>query len=293
MEGTNMIELTQRDSINDFDNGNKIDTTDIIKLHISSEMLDREMSRIEKMGSVIKSDYDKKNISILTKYLNNIKKKMDENNDIEICWTPDGTMAKTYPISIINERAYNFDTCNIIEIGDRQKIVEVNLTDLADIIAFEFMYRDLYETHDSIEELLKNCGIIGYEDSSILTNLFKENGDNVYELSKSMKIWDTPYYSYEDKTIIDYFHMKKFKKDTYKDVVEYSCKYAAFIILNKFIKNAMHVKMDIKPIMLTPTHIAFMLNDVDDNIDISTIIEDVSIRVFGRKFVIKPNVTVL
>jgi len=289
-----MIELTQRNSLNDFENGNKFDTSDVISIHVSKDMITKDINKLTSMKENIKSSKDKTNIDTLIKYLKNIINKLSDDNSIDICWVEDDKeIVRTYPISIINEKAYGIDSCNFMELDDKQKLVEIDTTELADIIAFEFMYRDLCETHDSIEDLLKECGIIGYEDSSILTNFFKENGDNIFELSKVMMVGETPYYSFDDQKIIDYFHTKKFDSKKYKDVVAYSCKYANFIIINRMIKNANTLKIGIKPIMLTPTCIAFMLNNVDDNIDIHKgIIEDISIRAFGRKFIVKPNVSV-
>lgn len=289
-----MIELTQRNSLNDFENGNKFDTSDVISIHVSKDMITKDINKLTSMKENIKSSKDKTNIDTLIKYLKNIINKISDDNSIDICWVEDDKeIVRTYPISIINEKAYGIDSCNFMELDDKQKLVEIDTTELADIIAFEFMYRDLCETHDSIEDLLKECGIIGYEDSSILTNFFKENGDNIFELSKVMMVGETPYYSFDDQKIVDYFHTKKFDDKKYKDVVAYSCKYANFIIINRMIKNANTLKIGIKPIMLTPTCIAFMLNNVDDNIDIHKgIIEDISIRAFGRKFIVKPNVSV-
>jgi len=290
-----MIELTQRNSLNDFENGNKLDVNDIISIHFSKDIINKDIDRLTQMKENYKNGNDKTNIKILIEYLKNILKKLDDNNSMEICWTEDSNgIVKTYPVSILKEKAYGINSCNYIELDDKQKLVEIDMTELADIIAFEFMYKDMCETHDSIEDLLKDCGIIGYEKSDILTNFFKENGDDVFELSRSYLIGETPYSSYEDETVIDYFHTKKFKSKKYKEVVEYSCKYANFIIMNRFIKNATTAKLDIKPIMLTPTCIAFLLNNVDDNIDVyKSIVEDVSIRAFGRKFIVKPNVSVV
>lgn len=296
MEVITMIELTQRDSLNDFENGDRFDTNDVITLHISKDMVNKEIKKLTSMkNNKVMNTIDGKNIEKLIKYLKNILNKLnEEDNSIEICWVhDDDDIIHTYPISFINEKAYGIDSCNFIEVDDKQKLVEIDTTDLADIIAFEFMYKDLCETHESIEYLLKNCGIVGYEDSAILTDFFKSNNDNIFELSKSMMIGETPYFSYEDCRIIDYFNTKRFDSKRYSPVVEYSCKYANFIIMNRMIKNANALKIGIKPIMVTPTCIAFMLNDVDDNIDIhKNIIEDISIRAFGRKFVIKPNVNV-
>lgn len=266
------------------------DKMDEVSVSINKDLVLKDMDKLNKMMENPKNKFDKANIKGLITYLNTLLKKMLDDSTLEVCWHIKDGMPETYPFNLINERIYGINTCNYIELGSDEKLVEMDMTSLADIIAFEFMSRDLDQTHETIEELLKDCGIIGFEPASLLTNFFKENGDEVYRLSKSMKIIDTPYYSYDNKKVQDYFYSKEFKTDRYADVVEYSCKYANVLIANAIIKNSLHSNVELKLLMVDATNIAFIVNTTDEVNIKQNIIGDISIRTFGRRFQIEPNI---
>lgn len=265
---------------------------DEVVINVNSELIKKDIEKLKAMLSEPKNRYDAANIKTLISYLDKLLKNILEDSTFEMCWEVKDNIPYSYPLNLINEKAYGIDICNYIEVAENEKLVQMNMTDLADIIAFEIMARDLGETHESIEELLKDCGIIGFEPSSLLTDFFKENGDNVYELSKSMKIDETPYYSYDTKKVHDYFSSKEFKTKEYRDVVEYSCKYANTIIANTIIKNSLHCNIDIKLIMLNATNITFIVNATDEVSIKNSIIEEISVRAFGRRFKIEPDIQI-
>lgn len=268
---------------------------DEISLHISKEIAQRDVDRLKDMSKNTTNKYDASNIKHLINYINKIIKSTDENSTFEICWNIKDGLPNTYPFNLINEKAYGIDICNYIELSKEQNIVEVDLSVLSDIIAFEFMYKDLDESHESMEELLKDCGIIGVQKASLLTQFFKKKDIEPYIFSKTDRIGETPYYSVEDKKVNDYFLTKQFNKDNYKDVVEYSCKYANTLIMNQYLKNAGRKNIDLKPIMISATNIAFIIenNSNNENNEIKqTILEDISIRSFGRRFLVEPTVQI-
>lgn len=264
---------------------------DEITIHLNKGIIEKDLERLRTLAEKPTNKYDKANINYLIAYLQKLMKNISSESEFDMCWEIRDGLPYTYPLNLINERAYGIDICNYVELSENEKLIHMNMKDLDDIIAFEFMARDLGETHESIEELLKNCGIIGFEPASLLTDFFKKNGDNVYELSKSMKIDKTPYYSYENRKVHDYFSSKEFKTKEYREVVEYSCKYANTIIANTLIKNATH-RGETKLIMLNATDIALIVSvDSDEEIK-QKILEEISIRSFGRRFKIEPCIQI-
>lgn len=269
-------------------NFNKIDE---VELHMSKDMITKDINRIKSLKPINK--YDKENIKALKNYFNSILKNINDESIFELCWNTDKDLPYSYPINLINEDIYNINICNYIELNTDQNLLEINIKHLADIIAFEIMIRDLGETHESIEELLKDCGILGYQSSKLLTDFFELNGDDVFNLSKSMKIDDTPYYSFETKKVHDYFSSKEFNKKNYREVVEHSCKYAATIIANTLLKNAFTHSIDMKPIILSSTTLAFIINNSDNETIRKKILDEISVRAFGRRFIIEPDIQIL
>lgn len=266
---------------------------DEVSVNINEELIKKDIDKLKELLKEPKNRYDEANLKGLVSYLNKLQKSILDDSTFELCWDIDkDNLPYTYPINLINEKAYGIDICNYIELSENEKLVEMDMTDMANIIAFEVMSRDLGETHESIEDLLKDCGIIGYEPASLLTDLFKKNGDKVYELSKSMKIGETPYYSYETKKMHDYFSSKEFRTKDYREVVEYSCRYANTIITNSIIKNSLHNNIDIKVVMINATNIAFIVNATNEVNIKKNIIEEISVRAFGRRFKVEPDIQI-
>ena len=277
-----MIELIQH-AVDDGAVIGPYNKMDDIPLKLNKDIISKDLNKLREMGKNPVSRIDKTNIDALIKYLSKLEK-IVSNEDFELAWGVENGLPVSYPFPLVTEKAYGVYTANYIELEENEKLVEIDLHNLADLIAYSFMSRDLDETHDSIEKLLKDCGIVGFQDYSILANHFKENGDKPYEFSKTFKIGDTPYYSYENKEICDYFHTRTFKTKHYKDVVDYSCRYAATIIMGSILENSVHCGINVKPIVINTTNITFIAN-TDNELDIKNkLLDEISIRVFGRRF---------
>ena len=259
-----------------------------MSITMNKELILKDIDRLSNEIKTTNNKKNKENLKALVAYLKKILNNMQEDSTFELCWVTDTSIPYTYPLELIHEPLYGVNTRNYIEIESGEHLIEIDLKDLADLIAFEFMFKDLGETHESIEELLKDCGIISFEKATLLTDTFKNNGDDIFELSKTMLIEDCPYLSFEDKTISDYFHSKKFKGESYREVISYSCRYANTIIANSIVKNYLHKNQEIKLLAIDPTSITLVIaGDSEVNID------EISIRIFGRQFLIEPKVTIL
>jgi hypothetical protein len=292
MEVKVMIELLQY-KVNEHELTNQYAKLGEIQLSLNRELIEKDIARLRNEMAISKNKYNIANIKSLIAYLQKLLKNVNDESIFEICWDTDKLkLPYTYPLNLINEPLYNINICNYIELCNNEKLVELDLTDLADIIAIEFMFKDLGETHDTVEDALKECSIVGFTESTVLTDRFKENNDKMYELSKTMRIGETPYMSLDTKKVHDYFYSTEIKTKDYKEVVEYSCRYATTLIANDILKNSIHSSIDIKLIMLNATEIAFIVN-AGNEVDIKgKLINNISIRTFGRKFLIEPKISV-
>lgn len=286
-----MIDLIQR-SVDESTLMGYYNRIDDIPLKMNKDIIIKDRNRLEEMSKKPKNKIDLKNINALINYLNKLIKILDKDENFELAWGINDGLPISYPLQLLTEAVYGIYTVNYVETDINEHIVEVNLHNLADLISYSFISRDLGETHESIEELLKNCGIIGLEDSSILIDHFNKNGDRPYEFSKTFMIGNTPYYSFDTKEIYDYFHSKKFKTNKYREVVDYSCKYAATIIMNSIIGNSTHLGINVKPIVINTTNLAFIINEKNEVNIKNNLIDEISIRVFGRRFKVDAHVDI-
>lgn len=289
-----MIELTQH-GVDQKELMSPFNKLGELTININVELIKNDINRLKVELNSTKNKINKVNINALISHLNKLLKYVDEDGHLELCWDTSGKKSETpytYPISIVNEPLYKVSTANYIELEDGEKLIEVNLSEIADMLAFEFMFKDLGETHDSIEELLNGCGIAGLVSNAVLINYFKETGDDLFRLSKSMKIDECPYASAETKKVTDYFHTKEFKASEYRDVIDYSCRYASTIIASDILREAAHFKKEVKLLEVDALTIAFIIK-ADDEFDINKLIDQVSLRVFGRKFLVNTKISTL
>ena len=227
-----------------------------------------------------------KNIKSIIEYLKKLYKKA-EKGTVSVSWGVHNNIVKSFPIEIKTVPEYKLYTTDYINV-EEEKLVYVDYTEVADIIAFELMNRDLGETHESIEEKLKNIGIVAIYDSNELTKFFK---DSPYKLSKIFKIGKSTYEVPGTNTIVDYFGNKKFDSDKYMGVVGYSCKCAMTLILEDTLHRCIDRNLKVKVVGISDTGI-YYLTDHDDSYIKNILKNNVYVRTFGRKFEVVPDIQV-
>lgn len=262
-----------------------------VRLSLDENLIVQDIARLNEMQHNTCNKYDEKNIDDLKAYLEDLLEQLD-NGEIALRWKFKDERLKSKPVQLINEKVYGIDTCNYIKLDNKHKLVEINLKELADIISFELMSRDLGETHESIEDLLKDCGILASVDSSILIDMFNDNNDDMYGLSKNMRVDDSPYILHDEKKIKDYFGTKKFRINTYKDAVEQSCRYAVLVIMNDIFKKAVASSIKVNIVMANATNLAFIANCSEEIIR-EKLLDKITVRAFGRKFMINVETIIL
>lgn len=285
-----MITINQCSSANDI-NGLliKYGTTEVSlnKQLIEDDIkkLTKELARVED-NRIFKTSMHKKNLKAIISYLENLSKKADKES-ITINWGLDKNVIRSYPIEIKNIPEYKIMSTDYINL-DNQKMICLDYTELADIIAYELMYRDLGETNEAIEEKLKNIGIITVNNSNKINSLY--DGESPYKLSNITYIESSPYLIPDDEEIQDYFGNKRFKATSYREVVSYSCRSAIAIILEELLRRQTSTKFKICGVF--ENYLYLMVGNNMTQNQINNLVESVCIRAFGRKIEVKPKVQV-
>lgn len=211
-----------------------------------------------------------------------------ENGVVKINWSINDNTLKSYPVemkSIPEYKIYSTDYINLCH----EKMVYLDYKELADIIAFEIMYRDLGETHQTMEDKLADIGIVSITDSSKLTEHFI---DSPYELSRIFKAEDSPYLVEGKGKILDYFGNKEFDSNSYREVVSYSCMSAMAFITEALLHKCYTLGIRFKLCGVYDTGIYILIDNTDESDIQEKLHEAVYIRTFGRKFEVKPKMQV-
>lgn len=260
-----------------------------LKIHLESVIED--IDRLTNEAKSAYNDNDKANIKNLVSYLTKLKKHVGkEEAKLEITWHQgnDG-LPSVYPLQFISYPVYGVETVNYIEVSGDEHIVNMDLSEMANLVAYEFIHRELGETHESIEKLLDESSLISANSTDVLNNKFSLENKGMYDLSKQLLIGNCIMFSVDDKTVYDYFHTRGFKctnKTSYKDVVDYSCKYICTLIADHLIKKCKGLGVECKTLEISPNSLTFKVDKTKKpELDIKNqVIEDIDIQVFGRMF---------
>lgn len=265
-------------------------------VNINIDLIIKDIEKFEEQLPRIKNKLNRENVKAIIKYLRDLVKTLNDDLTLELSWTIDKKTGfpKSYPMSLICEDAYNINTCSYIELDKENKFVDINLRRLADAIAFEMMCKDLGETHESIEESLKDCGVTTIESIDVLEEYYSKVscGKSIYDLSKELKIGESAYYIRGESVIQDYFGTKRFNTKKYREAVKYSCEYANCIILGNIFKEANRTKSNLRLLSIDATRIQFEIKECEDRYIRDTLVGDIIVRILGRKFKLSNHITI-
>jgi hypothetical protein len=271
----------------------------INKLKINTELVTNDINRLMSEIGKFNNKLDDDNIKTLVKYLNKLKKHISKKDStFEMSWNNDKKdLPVAYPISFIYETIYGVDAANYIEVGESESLVSIDISEMADIIAYEFIFKEIGETRASIENMLSKCSIISANDTEVLSERFNTEIHSPYAVSKHLLIEDCIWIDRDEKVVHDYFSTKNFAfgaKTRYKDVVGYSCKFAATLIVDKLMQKCNDIGVTCDVIEISATRITLMLRDFDSySVDFKRdIMEDIDIQAFGRLFRVKTGISI-
>lgn len=232
------------------------------------------------------SRIDKRNIKEVKGYIEKILSKT-ENNVLELAWSLEGSILKSYPVELMHIPEYNIEMTDYISITEGS-LVRVDYRDVLQIIAIEMMYRDLGEDSESMEDKLDHIGITGIYPASELLKHFEDDAIN---LSKIFKVGDSPYRTQDRRIIFEYFGKKEFDGKVYRDCVGYSIKHALSIITLAIMERLTANNIQFQLCSVSDSGVYFVTEN--DGIEIAEILnESAVVRAFGRRFEVKPEVTV-
>lgn len=249
--------------------------------------IDREIEKLEQKmdGSNYRINIGIQNYKNISNYLKRLYKKA-EKGSIEVNWYLSNGIVKSSPVELRNIDEYKVYVSDYIT--TTKTLIHVDFSEMANIIAFEIMHRDLDESKETIEEKLQDVGIIAVYDAGKLTKYFD---GSPYAQSKILRVSDSPYRDYSGHTICDYFGISKFPDKTYMECVQYSCQYAMSLIVESIVTKLINRKSDSKIAFVSNTGLYVIINNSIEEMQ-ETLGEPIGIRAFGRKFEVKPALNI-
>lgn len=278
---------------------NAVGNTYDVKFNI--ELIKHDIERMKGELGKTKNKIDNKNIEKIIKLLEKTVKTVQKTDGVlQFSWTTDTKygLPITYPINFIDEPLYKINMCNYIELNENQKLVYVPLMDLAEIIAYEYVHKDCDKSISDVDKMLDECTFLGNNKASMLLSKIHLEDDNIYTTALSMKIDDTGFGSADENVLHDYFYTREFDFEygvtTYKDVINYSCKYANSIIASEICSKIEMMRFNVNTVAINATSIALIVTDSYNTGEEITAdcVDTIVISAFGRKFAldIKPYI---
>ena len=257
-------------------------------IELNQDTIDEDIERLKDMRSKASGKYSIRKIDEIIQYLEKGAK-----NCKKITWGVKDDIIESMPFELLEFENYGIDMMKYVK-RDNGVIVKLDYVEMVSIIAIDIMYRDLFESFESMEDKLKDVPIIGIAPASDILKYFE--GDDMIDISRTYKIGSSPYKVAGRDTIMrDYFGVKEIKSEYYREVVKYSCLYAMSLIIQNIFKSQAVKKMKIGLCSIRSGYIQLKvdkrLGDKDIH-NIPGICENVSVRAFGRYFLVKPKISI-
>ena len=250
---------------------------------------------IEKLRDKLKTNgiakQHHKNIQQIIKYLERLIMEIDDEGNLELTWKYTKGKLSCSPISLANCQPYNIRATDYINTGD-ETLTLIDYKDVYEIIAFEMMHRDLGETHESMEEHLKDIGVLSISPANKITDLF--DGESPVSMSRYMRIGSSPYATDNGKLSWDYFYsaggeQTAFKSHTYKECTDRTFDIITLILTKSILSNLFKCGVTAE-VCAVDTDGMFILTDKDISSSLGKYLDTVVVRVFGRKFEVCPKI---
>lgn len=261
-----------------------------VEVDIAVDFLDSDIQKLQGILNDCKSSYERKDLTKTLNILNKLKAKTVDGK-FTILWVIDkNKVLRSYPIDLAEKLTHNIKVTDYIKNFDGMYTLKLDYSEALELIAFDMMYRDLGFTREDIEEKLSNIGLTSISPASIILNLLE--GESAIEDSSFMKIESSPYATTDAAMCNDYFNIKMFDSGNYKDCVDFSCRYAMTAIASDVLQIINTECSNYNLCSISNNSIYIML---PDNVirNIKDKIEQVVIRVFGRKFNVMPNISII
>lgn len=250
-------------------------------------------SMISNLTTMIEHEPNRVKANRLKAYLKEVRPfKYAYDNFIRILWSIDPmTGAFSFPIKLkdyMDDPLIGVGPYECLNLGQNQSIANVRYKDLANIIAFEMMHRDLGESHKSIEAKLKDVGILSKFPCKIILDIIDKQ--EPYKDSKFMRIENSICYNKDTNEMYDYFRTSSQNTDLYQIPVGRSIQKALSIILATLMQNLDKTNIRYSLCLLDGYTLGFLIDKRDKKAFEEAVSEEVTVRVFGRLFDTYPTI---
>lgn len=256
---------------------------EINTLTVYKKAVQNDIAEMRNKYEAAKGMFNRSNIERIIGYLVKLESLISEDETLDICWceNKNGSVT-TYPITLEVIKEYGINAIRYAVVDENSAVVYADNSMLADMIAYEMMYRDLGDNIEDIENELMECKITSVESSTRMRNLFSHMDISPYKLSRDIKVIDSPYKGIETGKLVKYFTCDEERlkeNEKYHEVVYEVCKKINIIIMMEITSNVRGVT----PLCVGDTYYGFRVDR--DKLDKATqIASEVCIRVFGRTF---------
>ena len=251
----------------------------VLNLRLSDILIMLDKERVEKYKKEAVSKQAIKNDDNIIKYLEKLSYESDDNGNIEIEMIDNGHVIKEEPIGLKFDRLHKIDASNYMIMSEGDKYTEIDLKNIADIVAFDFVHRELDIEDKDIDNVLCADSLTVINDSENLLSYIKEQEENMYIMAKGFRVSNSPYYDIENKKIKDYFYSEDFKASIYQEALENSMAKISRLIAKEIQKINSKAKM----VMCDAEMIGFISTETIN-------IPDIVLSVFGRRYIVPMDI---
>lgn len=260
--------------------------------------VEEEIERLRCMQDTAKKRGNKQNIKNLITHIEELfSARLNKSTFMQLEMNETGSTIGVTP-KLVYERLYEYDDSNNLCILPTERFVTVRYKSLCDIIAYEYAHRDLGDSDEFIEGMLRECSIITPCKADILLDRIAEISKydklDLYSSVKGMKIGDC---SHVDRVgpvrcVDDYFMSEQFVTNKYGRPLSYSTKLASSLILESILESTRGRKIKVIPVMISEDRLCYIAR-VKPEETLGTLRDGLVLQAFGRKFIIDTEVDVI
>lgn len=257
------------------------DSMNIMGVHINREIL-REQSRIiEKAIDTCRNKQGKIVGRKIRNEIEKIDKHIDSNGKIEYMWRYQNDSMSTYPASFVDGKQFGVRLADAIELDSETKLVEVELPDILNLIAFEYGRIQLGYDNETLEDKMSNLGIAGFHDINEVRDCIT-GFDYVFDQIRRARIEASEYYT-DDGIMQGYFSKTRynlFKDARYESIISLTCRTISEIIAAEATEKLTKVDSETSLISIGRNRILLI---VSKDTNIKEYIDRYAIKIVGRQ----------
>ncbi len=259
---------------------------------MNKQLIIDDINKLTKRSAAENTRVGRSNLKNTIKYLERMYSLISTDESIGVEWEVIDNKIKTYPLQFINVDVYNINTMDYFIRGDKSSVL-IDYTRMMDMIAFQISYKDMGITLETMEDILKDTGIIAIYDAEIILS-------NIPELthykSKAISIKNCNFINDASKEGVLFFPCNKSKiaSKTYREILEKSyneaMKRVTYYIL-KEVSNTPDMRDSVLLGCVFEKSIHYVVSELTPGI-ISALSQPILIKILGRKFEFKPTIRI-